>query len=579
MAQRLDYVPIPNTTDKMYLTAINKVVGHVARTPCTFKELREWLRDNQLWDKETSETALSLMGVQVKPEVGLLPLGAAMLATDDDAEQKKRLFLSLRDQNLLLTKAVLEALDVPSGGRLHSTYELHRMLTSYVYPGKHIGLPEFQAWVKWMQACDGIRLIGIRWGLGDVGKAHIDWLKSRDYDEILEDEEEEGDEARPAVVRPAGGVAPQSPPIVAAPAPVAVKPAPRPAPPDEPEEPEEDEDLDLPPEAAPVDEAVLARYLDDFPEAADPAPRRRGAPATPAAPHLAAVPAPTPPTPRAPAPLAHVPAPRAAAPGRVRLVHAPVDAEALERTARWIEEWWAPWPDKRELHLADLGVDADVLRSDPGLLLVTACTAAIAAVELQEAPHVAAWLDKLRSHRAIERIWVGDEGLAQVLADVDFFAGDRAGARLSELLVHALGFAHRVRSAPELPGRLAALGTSADRARVLAAEVMGGNFDLAPIWVAVELERAGVWPASESGRLAVPTWGARENAYRLGYIDALYADGLSALLDAGAAIGRFFGTATGGAAALENLPDHLGCAFRCGRVESCPLACREKIGR
>ena len=74
---------------------------------------------------------------------------------------------------------VLEALDVEQGGRLHSTHELHRMLTSYVYPGKHISLVDFQEWLVWAEAAGAIRFVGIRWGLGGIAKANLDWFRVR----------------------------------------------------------------------------------------------------------------------------------------------------------------------------------------------------------------------------------------------------------------------------------------------------------------------------------------------------------------------------------------------------------------
>ena len=68
----------------------------------------------------------------------------AGFATTDD-EVQELLFHRLRDENILLLKYVLEALDVEGGGRLHSVHELYRMITSYVYPGEYITLPSFQA--------------------------------------------------------------------------------------------------------------------------------------------------------------------------------------------------------------------------------------------------------------------------------------------------------------------------------------------------------------------------------------------------------------------------------------------------
>jgi hypothetical protein len=79
MSQRLNYAALPNTPDKAYLAVINKVIGHVGRTPAQFKVFREWLREQQLWDRDQTPIALELMGVQTKPEVGLTELGVHCL--------------------------------------------------------------------------------------------------------------------------------------------------------------------------------------------------------------------------------------------------------------------------------------------------------------------------------------------------------------------------------------------------------------------------------------------------------------------------------------------------------------------
>jgi hypothetical protein len=595
MAQRVNYAVIPNTPEKSYLTTINKVLGYVARNPANFKDFREWLRENQLWDRDQTPIALELMGVSLKPQLGLTELGSQLYRAEGEPGQRMALFKAFRDRNTLLCKFVLEALDPESGGRLHSTYELHRMLTSYVYPGKQISLPDFQSWIKWMSACDGIRLIGIRWGLGALGKEHIEWFKSRDADEILEDdaeEEEMGGGFDEAVAEVAGAAAP--PKVVAAPpapapaaksgpAVVAPKAPARPAAPQPAAPVEVDEVPDMPPEASPPEDAAVERYLEKLTESEQPV--LKAPAANPGAVAAAAA--------RASRPMgAAVPAqglpggvvqPRpyafgAGAPARL----APVElgADALAETTSWIRQWWAGWPNKKPVGFAEMGLDPAATK-EPLVALGATAAAAIAVSEAHAPRWVAEYWGRLSKSGVVEAYFRGELELEAVVARAEALAEGPGHARLLEALVHLPGLRERLRRhADDLERMVREQQSGRAVAATLHTEVFMARFSLAPFWMLRELILSGYWSATPLDVAGVvPTYALRENAYRLGYIDALYAEGFDSLASVSEAVAAHFGRADGFDAPLSTLPAHLGCAFFCGRVYVCPLTCREKSGR
>lgn len=191
MAQRLHYQVFNGLRKEELMRTAFRVLREAGNGSIPFRDFREWMRDQGLWNKERTPLVLEFLGVSIKPKLGLMPRGVTLISATTPEEEKEALFLMLREMNTLLLKVVLESLDTETGGRLHSTHELHRMLSSYIYPGENIPLVDFQAWISWAEASEGIRMVGIRWCLGEAGKKYLSWFQARDVDEILEDEEEE----------------------------------------------------------------------------------------------------------------------------------------------------------------------------------------------------------------------------------------------------------------------------------------------------------------------------------------------------------------------------------------------------
>lgn len=251
MAQRTVFPALPNTTEVAYIATLDAFFGHLARSEgqLPFKKMRSFLKERNVYDKEDYEELCQFLGCVGKPDTILGDFGRKYLACESIENRQEALFLWLNAWNHFLPKYIFDALDVEGGGRLHSTHELYRLVTSYVYAGEYITLVNFQNWIKWMAATGYIKYIGIRWGLSEKGKEYMPKVRQIDVDELLEDEEEEREAAEaveaaaqtPTVHEPpspadlhAAAVVPEPPapaPLVApTPAPVVASAAPIPAP-------------------------------------------------------------------------------------------------------------------------------------------------------------------------------------------------------------------------------------------------------------------------------------------------------------------------------------------------------------
>lgn len=192
MNQRLVFKKLGGVRHDQYVGKLRQVAEAVSSVEGRgFKAFRANLRGLGIWDKEQVVDMLSLVDLAWdRKSVTVGPLCSAIAAADGDEAIRTLLFERLKRDNLLLLKYVLGALDVESGGRLHSVHELYRMVTSYVYPGEFIKLPDFQAWLDWLAATGAIKIVGIRWALAPRGLAAVGELNAIDVEELLEDWEE-----------------------------------------------------------------------------------------------------------------------------------------------------------------------------------------------------------------------------------------------------------------------------------------------------------------------------------------------------------------------------------------------------
>ena len=186
MPETIRFPFLPNIQPGELCSTVKKIAQHLQVETPDFRNLRKTLRTWKIWDKEKTPSFLEFIRVNTSEDtIEPGPFLTYFLEIPDVRQQNTIVFQYLNDLNPLLVKAIFEALDTEKDGRIQSTNELYRLITSYVYPGEHLGLPDFQNWVAWMQAAEVLRTIGLRWGLGPVGTAFLEEIRQIDMEELL----------------------------------------------------------------------------------------------------------------------------------------------------------------------------------------------------------------------------------------------------------------------------------------------------------------------------------------------------------------------------------------------------------
>ncbi|MGB0589111.1 MAG: hypothetical protein ACPGU1_05475 [Myxococcota bacterium] len=531
MTQRVEYEAMPGTRYDQYIPKLRAIAGFLA-TPegAKFKPFRDFLRRQGLWDKQKSVTMLSLVDLSWdRQQVYGGGLAIEMGATPSDEDAQGLLFERLRSDNILLLKYVLEALDVESGGRLHSVHELYRMVTSYVYPGDYVTLPNFQAWIEWLAATGMIKMIGIRWGLSERGLETIQEFRGLDIEEILEDMAE----LEASQVEEAAEVAAEAPEVYT--------------------EPEDILDGVMPAE----DDA------DDAPgrstEAAGPAaPRPRGGRPAPVVTSLHPQ---TPAVRRVSGPATsarlHEPLPVNSETTLSTVIGASADIEGLVATIIGWHEQWHGWP---AMTAATLGVDTGPEGLEGDSLLAELAVLALWVEGLPVQPQLIAGARRVRQSGFFAALH-GDDGFAGAMSALGDIDGEPWLRTLSERLIHAHGVLRRLKAAPGLMDRLHTAEDGRAAARLLREELFGGAGVEAPFWVMRELVREGLIDGVKfANATVVPTPRLRRNAARIGLIPRADAAAFDDLVAISAAVAGHFGADAGYGEALESMDRALGLA-------------------
>lgn len=590
MAQRVDFAFFPGVREENLLATLNKVYGHIRRTPMAHREFRDWLKDEALWNKEEMPQLMALCDILTDGTVRLGPWAERFFAASNEEQMRDAIYKRLCDENLLLVKYALEALDTEGGGRLHSIHELHRLLTSYVYPGKHVTLEPFKNWVKWAVVSGRIKMIGIRWGLTDAGKAAVPRLRTIDPDEFLEDENSDATAQMPTPVPAPVAPAPAPAPAVAAPSapapaakPAAAAPKPAPKKDDDP-----DEDLDLPPEAEPVDDAIFSRYEQQFEAApvAEAAPPAKAAkPAKPAA----AAPA----TAKAPAPSAQPVPAEAAVETRAEFAAARPTAtpHVLVRYAHVEHACRAEPPDAGSVVAAlrdhgraaglgggslllAYGIESRMAANEPARHLFLASLLA----RLHCTGHGAALADALLERTGgtlgpLALLLDRPEALVDGLGRWQLAGHDGIAAQLRAALTDAALGGRAIKAQPELPVQLGEAASSDALIALLGQTVLRGAPPVASFWLVREMVRAGAWTRPAATEIAFVPWrSVRLMAYRLRLIDNHFGHGPNWVAVA-KRLCTLFPPSSVEAAALEALApaDHL--RFDCAKAVICQQPC------
>jgi hypothetical protein len=574
MAQRVDYPTLPGIREDAFIPTLNKVFGHIQRSQLGTRELREWMKDEGLYVKEENPHLLALIDIHVEGTARLGPWAEKLLAAPDEEQAKELLYKRLVDENTLLCKYVMEALDIEGGGRLHSTHEMHRMLTSYVYPGKHLGLVAFQNWIKWIVASGRVKLIGIRWGLTDLGKQAVPRLRSIDPDEFLEDEAADaGAPAAPAVTAAPAPIAP------AAPAPAPVKSAPAKAKAVE-ADPDSEEFLDLPPEAEPVDEALFHQYeqkLEDKPDAPAPAPTpptgKAGKGKVQVQPSAAS-------TQTAGQPQAVAPLPRETATLPVVLRQMLTEVACTTQPLDMGEVIAALRTYGREHGLAGgslllaHGLESRLAQNEAARHLFLAALLARLYAIRSDGALADVLIERVGGLTPIAVLLDRPEALAEVLVRWNLAQGDPATSQVRAALLDAVLGGRALKAQADLPTVLAEAPSSEVLIGLLGQGLLRAAPVTAQLWLVREMVRAGLWTRTSATEIAfVPSRAARLMAYRLRLLDSHFAQGAAMMIGVAKRLAPVLPAGSVEAAAFEALApsDHL--RFDCVRVPMCQTPC------
>jgi hypothetical protein len=574
--QIVNFVALPNKKPADYILSLTEIYRFIRDHQPSYAEFRKFLMERDLLDKDTFEGLLEFLGVNAgkgKPTTcnQFLP---KLFDADTPTERNKILFNHLARKNEILVKYVMDGLQE----RLYSLNELYRFVTSYVYPGAYITLVHFRAWMSWLEASQHIKMVGIRWGLSELGDDAMNYIKTIDIDMVLDGEGDEDEDAEDDEDADSDAPAPV-PTRAAAPSPA---PAPAPA-------------RGTAPAPAPAVSERMA--YDDGPDAAS-APAARPAPA--GAPQAAAAPVATAaPTASAGAAsqvvFASVGAPQVVIPAgveTVRVMVQPVEpqvggeplklvAEAFEaadeesldeegeettdaqqlvervrvspalaaRNLEALKASWRRYPTGRVLRATDYGFDAEQFKAQPALTLFRLSSLAVS----------------LFRHQGQVQVGKGGEAFA-TLDQMGLFENlYRSAQPVDEILegLFAGGLSHR----PEvfcnlhyfllLARAVKAMGDDGVRALAEQEEAAGlvgilwqklAHFSLhyEVLWVARELHLLGAWQVEGLAELSVlPLPKAREVAFRLGLLETPYAADFPSLVGVSRRLSRLLSVADG----------------------------------
>lgn len=599
MAEATSFPVFPNINPAQFITTQVQLSGYLDRENPTFRALRDQLREWNIWERERGKDVLRFMLVPME-NLEKIPTGRLLseLGKRDDVEaQQDLLFDFFNDRNPFLMKTVFQALDPSVDGRIQSTNELYKIVTSYVYPGQRITLPDFRDWVSWMEAVEIIRMVGIRWGLGETADRHLGKMQQIDIEELVEDFNdgmfnkwayEAPTEDKEATAPNADG--PEDAPSAAT-------------------EPEEDfEDMpDMPTEAPIPDDAVVAAAeaalgiepmiaeeseaeaaVASEPETVDdadtgevvvlpPPGEKKGKRAkgilkpvpnpNPQRSPGAVKPGIAPPSPVLPAQIAPV-----FLNGGTRL-GAPLSDDQRYTNAKQVREWWEGYVYRHPFRAHDFGLS---LGEDNNKNFYELSVAALFANRPEGGTASVSALNALRESGVVESFYEGNSDLSSALEQAGLLGLVGGDGRFLDLIPKIMHVALATKS---LKLTFQSLKKHNPGALIehLHVKVFGRIDALAPFWMVREALLSRVTERADLEAVAsVPSKQVRENALRLGFVSKLYAEDLNELVTISKELARYFGPDTDYSAPLGHIQDQLGCRFRCPFAQGCDYGCREK---
>lgn len=191
--QEVNYAVMAGCAASELLPKLGLIANFITKEKPDMKALKRFFKEKDFFDKETFEILLRFLNVDFENEKQIKcgDFLSKLLKIVDPEDRKKHLYEHLTAKNEILMKYVMDGI----AERLYSTNEMYRYLTSYVYPGTYLTLPNFRYWMSWLEASEHIKLVGIRWGLSELGKEAMERIiKLIDVDDLLDAEEDDDDD-------------------------------------------------------------------------------------------------------------------------------------------------------------------------------------------------------------------------------------------------------------------------------------------------------------------------------------------------------------------------------------------------
>ncbi len=527
--QRVEYVEIPSVKPKDYYLILRQIYNHIISKKPSFKMFRRWMREKGWWDKENAELLMFMMDLKPTDPVQIGKFGQKLVMLMDESEAREAIGRRLVDMNPLLAKYCLEAMDVENEGKIQSSRELFKMVDSFVYPGEKLKLRHFNAWVAWAEAGNLIRLIGIRWGLTDFAKRILPQLRALDPDEFLEDEE---DGVNVTIFGEVEGELDE-----------------------EGGEQEVDVQEETPAEAVEQDEVGEEKEVVEAPKEVEKAPEvvkevvedvRGEAVKVEVARQRFVYEATTP---------------------DIFVIQKGVRVNQwqLKDTAKAVKDWWDNYGGKRLFNFKGLIGDM----KEPAQMAI-AMYVALLVGRGYESTAVSMMAAQLNSLGVFKQL-----GAGKISASLLKTAYQVAYDEQAEAMVEALGFVGA--AIKGLKGLK--WGDYKDPKELIGAvheQVFFGVGGLAPFVLIREAYQAGLIEGEVAKAGFIPFYNARLQAFRLGFLNSVYAEDFNALKEIALGLVEYFGEDVDFEQPLLHMPLAFGCRFGCGNTANCPFTCREK---
>ncbi|MBI3723856.1 hypothetical protein HY251_07885, partial [bacterium] len=171
MAQLLDFATHPEKPKDWHLYTLKELLLHVAEEKPSERQYTKWLRTRKIFDRRFLAFCERLLGIEKVPQKApeLTEVSRELLSALD--KQKKKVeaeaerFLELHGY---LTKFVLREL----GDEFLAVTEMFRRIGTSAYVGRRPSMPQFEAWIRWLEWLGCLQKVGFRHKASPAGKEH-----------------------------------------------------------------------------------------------------------------------------------------------------------------------------------------------------------------------------------------------------------------------------------------------------------------------------------------------------------------------------------------------------------------------